>query len=227
MKINKAIKALFGAVIVSAALSSCSAASVEELLSPPRLDEEQTAIYEALRTAAGGSVSLKYPKSGQYRSAFVVENIDGEPTNEAIVFYEKPNVAEGASIRINFLDMQEEKWVSVYDFAASGSEVECCVNAKALLKEEGIDARVVSMPSFELFEAQSDEYKESVMPAAVRARVAVEAASSMGWHKYVGLDGATVTLDHFGASAPAGLLFKEYGFTAENVAATAKNVLGK
>ena len=124
MRINKALKALFGAVIVSAALSSCSAASVEELLSPPRLNEEQTAIYEALRTAAGGSVSLKYPKSGQYRSAFVVENIDGEPTNEAIVFYEKPNVAEGSYLRINFLDMQEEKWVSVYDFAASGSEVE-------------------------------------------------------------------------------------------------------
>lgn len=124
MRINKALKALFGAVIVSAALSSCSAASVEELLSPPRLNEEQTAIYEALRTAAGGSVSLKYPKSGQYRSAFVVENIDDEPTNEAIVFYEKPNVAEGSSLRINFLDMQEEKWVSVYDFAASGSEVE-------------------------------------------------------------------------------------------------------
>ncbi|MBP3410658.1 MAG: transketolase, partial [Clostridia bacterium] len=87
--------------------------------------------------------------------------------------------------------------------------------------------RVISMPSFELFEAQSAEYKESVMPAAVRARVAVEAASSMGWYKYVGLDGATVTLDHFGASAPAGLLFKEYGFTNENVAATAKKVLGK
>ena len=110
---------------------------------------------------------------------------------------------------------------------ASGSEVEQCIGAQAQLKAEGIEARVISMPSFELFEAQSDEYKESVMPAAVRARVAVEAASSMGWHKYVGLDGATVTLDHFGASAPAGLLFKEYGFTAENVAATAKKVLGK
>lgn len=134
MRINKALKALFGAVIVSAALSSCSAASVEELLSPPRLNEEQTAIYEALRTAAGGSVSLKYPKSGQYRSAFVVENIDGEPTNEAIVFYEKPNVAEGSSLRINFLDMQEEKWVSVYDFAASGSEVE-----RVMFKDLGDD----------------------------------------------------------------------------------------
>ena len=93
------------------------------------------------------------------------------------------------------------------------------------LLEQGVDARVISMPSFELYEAQSAEYKESVMPAAVRARVAVEAASSFGWHKYVGLDGATVTLDHFGASAPASLLFKEYGFTAENVAATAKKVI--
>ena len=110
---------------------------------------------------------------------------------------------------------------------ASGSEVEQCVGAQAQLKAEGIEARVISMPSFELFEAQSEEYKESVMPKAVRARVAVEAAASFGWHKYVGLDGATVTMDHFGASAPAGLLFKEYGFTAENVAATAKKVLGR
>ena len=110
---------------------------------------------------------------------------------------------------------------------ASGSEVEQCVGAQKLLKEEGIDARVISMPSFELFEAQSDEYKESVMPKAIRARVAVEAASTFGWHKYVGLDGEIIGLDHFGASAPAGLLFKEYGFTAENVAAKAKKVLGK
>ena len=110
---------------------------------------------------------------------------------------------------------------------ASGSEVEQCVGAQKLLKEEGIDARVISMPSFELFDAQPEAYRESVMPKAVRARVAVEAAASFGWHKYVGLDGATVTLDRFGASAPAGLLFKEFGFTAENVAANAKKVLGK
>ncbi len=101
---------------------------------------------------------------------------------------------------------------------ASGSEVEQCVGAKKLLKEQGIDARVVSMPSFELFDEQSDEYKESVLPASVRARVAVEAAASFGWAKYVGLDGAYVCLDQFGASAPAKLLFKHYGFTAENVA---------
>lgn len=108
---------------------------------------------------------------------------------------------------------------------ASGSEVEPCVEAQKLLKEEGIAARVISMPSFELFDAQSDEYKESVMPKAVRARVAVEAAATFGWHKYVGLDGAVIGLDHFGASAPYKFLFKEYGFTAENVAATAKKVI--
>ena len=109
---------------------------------------------------------------------------------------------------------------------ASGSEVEQCMGAQELLKAEGIKARVISMPSFELFEAQSDEYKESVMPKAVRARVAVEAAATFGWHKYVGLDGAVIGLDHFGASAPYKILFQEYGFTAENVAATAKKVIG-
>ena len=110
---------------------------------------------------------------------------------------------------------------------ASGSEVEQCVEAQAALKAEGIDARVISMPSFELFDAQCEEYKESVMPKAVRARVAVEAAATFGWHKYVGLDGAVIGLDHFGASAPYKVLFKAFGFTAENVAATAKKVLGK
>ena len=109
---------------------------------------------------------------------------------------------------------------------ASGSEVEQCMGAQELLKAEGVKARVISMPSFELFEAQSDEYKESVMPSNVRARVAVEAAATFGWHKYVGLDGAVIGLDHFGASAPYKLLFQEFGFTAENVAATAKKVIG-
>jgi len=108
---------------------------------------------------------------------------------------------------------------------ASGSEVEQCMDAQKLLAEEGIAARVISMPSFELYDEQSDEYKESVMPKAVRARVAVEAAATFGWHKYVGLDGEVIGLDHFGASAPYKFLFKEYGFTAENVAATAKKVI--
>ena len=108
---------------------------------------------------------------------------------------------------------------------ASGSEVEQCVGAQAILKAEGINARVVSMPSFELFDAQSAEYKESVLPSAVRARVAVEAAATFGWHKYVGLDGAVVGLDRFGASAPYKVLFEAFGFTSENVAEAARKLV--
>ncbi|HHU48936.1 MAG: transketolase [Caldicoprobacterales bacterium] len=110
---------------------------------------------------------------------------------------------------------------------ATGSEVQLVVEAKKILKEKGIDARVVSMPSWKIFEEQSDEYKESVLPKSVKARLGVEAASSFGWHKYVGLDGDTVSRDDFGASAPADILFKEFGFTVENVVEKALKVLGK
>ena len=101
------------------------------------------------------------------------------------------------------------------------------MGAKAILKEQGIDARVVSIPSFELFDEQSAEYKESVLPKNVRARVALEAASSFGWGKYVGFDGEIISIDHFGASAPASILFKEFGITVENVVAAAKKVVNK
>jgi transketolase len=100
---------------------------------------------------------------------------------------------------------------------ASGSEVKLIYEAYDKLKEQGVDARIVSVPSFELFEAQSKEYKESVLPRRVRARFAVEAASSFGWHKYVGIDGEVLSLDHFGASGKAEILFEKYGFTVENV----------
>ena len=94
-----------------------------------------------------------------------------------------------------------------------------------MLAKEGIDVRVVSMPCMELFEQQDEAYKESVLPNSVRARVAVEAASDFGWGKYVGLDGATVTMPGFGASAPADVLFKKFGFTAEHVADVVKSVV--
>ncbi len=108
---------------------------------------------------------------------------------------------------------------------ASGSEVELGVNAREELLKEGIDVSVVSMPSMDLFEQQSAEYKESILPSAVRARVAVEAGIDFGWAKYVGLDGAYVTMHGFGASAPAGELFKKFGFTTENVVSTVKSVI--
>ncbi|MZK52277.1 transketolase, partial [Clostridium beijerinckii] len=110
---------------------------------------------------------------------------------------------------------------------ASGSEVELIYKAADELEAKGIDARVISMPSFELFDAQDEAYKESVMPNKVRARVAVEALTSFGWHKYVGLDGDVISLDTFGASGKAEILFEKFGFTVENVVEKAINVAKK
>jgi transketolase len=110
---------------------------------------------------------------------------------------------------------------------ATGSEVSLCVAAYEQLKAEGIRARVVSMPSWEIFERQSQEYRDSVLPPSVKARVAVEQASTWGWAHYVGLDGAILGMKTFGASAPLKVLQKEFGFTKESVVAAAKEQLAK
>jgi len=103
---------------------------------------------------------------------------------------------------------------------ATGSEVSLALDAAKILVDEapGRKVRVVSMPSVALFEAQSQEYRDSVLPPAVRKRAAVEAGRPEGWHKYVGLDGLAIGLDHFGESAPAGQLAEKYGFPAPTVA---------
>ncbi len=106
----------------------------------------------------------------------------------------------------------------------TGSEVQLCVGAAEKLS--GKKVRVVSMPSWELFEEQDAAYKESVLPKAVTKRVSVEAAASFGWHKYVGTEGATVSIDRFGASAPGATVMDKFGFNVDNVVATAKKVLG-
>lgn len=110
---------------------------------------------------------------------------------------------------------------------ASGSEVQLGVEAKQALKAEGIDIRVVSMPCTDVFDAQSDEYKEKVLPKSVRARVGVEALSDFGWGKYIGLDGEMVSMHSFGASAPANLLFEKFGINTDAVVAAVKKTLGK
>jgi transketolase len=107
---------------------------------------------------------------------------------------------------------------------ASGSEVELAVKAKEALGKEGINVRVVSMPCMDLFEEQSPEYKESVLPKSVRKRVAIEALSDFGWGKYVGLDGASITMKSFGASAPYAKLFPHFGFTVEHVVEVVKEL---
>jgi transketolase len=105
---------------------------------------------------------------------------------------------------------------------ATGSEVHVAVAARELLAADGISARVVSMPSRERFERQDDAYRESVLPAGVAARVSVEAGSRLGWLEVVGATGRIVSIDHFGESADGNLLLKKFGFTAENVAAKAR-----
>ena len=108
---------------------------------------------------------------------------------------------------------------------ASGSEVSLAVEAKAELAKKDIDVRVVSMPSMDLFEEQSAEYRESVLPDAVRKRVAVEALSDFGWYRYVGLDGAVVSMKGFGASGPADELFKKFGLTTEAVVKAVEGIM--
>ncbi|PGZ95081.1 MULTISPECIES: transketolase [unclassified Bacillus (in: firmicutes)] len=108
---------------------------------------------------------------------------------------------------------------------AAGSEVQLAVGAQEKLAAEGISASVVSMPSMDLFEKQSNEYKQSVLPKEVTKRVAVEMGSSFGWHKYVGLDGEVISIDTFGASAPGNLLMEKFGFTVDHVVSAAKKVL--
>jgi len=110
---------------------------------------------------------------------------------------------------------------------ASGSEVSLIVAAEAILKKANVSAHLVSMPSWRLFEEQTEEYCESVLPAAVTARLAIEAASPFGWERWTGLQGAILGIDHFGASAPGPLLFKEFGFTAEHVARHALALVGR
>jgi transketolase len=110
---------------------------------------------------------------------------------------------------------------------ASGSEVSIAVEAFNVLQSEGIKLRIVSFPSWELFEAQSEEYKESVLPKSIKARISIEAGVSQGWEKYLGENGEAISIEQFGASAPYEIIFKEYGFTSEAVVKKAKDVIGK
>lgn len=121
--------------------------------------------------------------------------------------------------------LREPKGTPDVILMASGSEVELMYKAADILSVQGYTARLVSMPCMELFREQSEEYQQSVLPASIRARVSIEAGATQPWGAYVGLDGASIGLDHFGASAKGAVLFKEFGFTAENVANVAIEVI--
>ena len=139
-------------------------------------------------------------------------------TRQAVPTYEVPSeetVSKGAYVLKDF-------GAPEVILMASGSEVGLIMDAAQKLNEEGKGVRVVSFPSWELFEVQDDAYKESVLPKNIQARLAVEAGASLGWERYAQ---SVIGIDHYGASAPAKIIFEKFGFTVENVIAKAKELL--
>jgi transketolase len=133
-----------------------------------------------------------------------------------------PGVAKGAYI----LSESEGGQPDVI-LIGTGSEVALCMKAQEKLKGYGVKARVVSMPSWNLFDAQDESYRESVLPKAIRKRVTVEAAATQGWHRYATDEGTTIGIDHYGASAPGEEILKNFGFTTEHVTSRALRLLGR
>ena len=156
---------------------------------------------------------------------YAIESKD-EPTALVLTRQNLPQMAGSSKEALKGAYILEDSDKETPDgiIIASGSEVNLAVSAKAELKNAGIDVRVVSMPSMDVFEKQSEEYKESVLPKSVRKRVAVEALSDFGWYRYVGLDGKVICMKGFGASGPANQLFEHFGFTVENVVNTVKSL---
>ncbi len=135
------------------------------------------------------------------------------------------DVPEGSVARGAYVLSEAEGGDPEVVLIGTGSEVSVCLAAQERLAQEGVRARVVSMPSFELFAAQEEAYRKRVLPPSLRARVAVEAGATLGWERFVGDAGAIVGLDRFGASAPGDEVLRQYGFTPERVAETARGVL--
>lgn len=162
--------------------------------------------------------------------AYAVENTSGPvvlvltrqnlPILEGTVEGVRENVKKGA-----YVVSDAANGAPVAQIIATGSEVQLAVAAQKALAEEGIQVRVISMPSWNLFEQQPKEYRDSVILPEVKARLAVEMAHSMGWHKYVGDQGDILSIDRFGASAPGDRVIKEYGFTVENVVSKVKALI--
>ena len=143
------------------------------------------------------------------------------PVLDRLVLSPAENLSKGAYV---IKDCDDEPQMILM---ATGSEVSIVLDAADILNETGIKTRVVSFPSWELFEMQSEDYKEEVLPSIIKARVSVEAGVAQGWDKYVGDYGESISIDNFGASAPDKVLFDKYGFTVENIVTTCKRVLRK
>ena len=171
-----------------------------------------TAIYAAFAQKESESISGNMRWSYQRRMEQGAFNTYHAPVGFTLIDGSSKEALKGG-----YVIADSTKEIPDAIIIASGSEVSLAVEAKEILEKEGTDVRVVSMPCMDIFEQQSEEYKEAVLPKSCRKRVAVEALSDFGWGRYVGLDGAYVTMHSFGASAPADKLFKKFGITTENV----------
>jgi len=161
---------------------------------------------------------------------YAVENKNG-PVALVLTRQNLPILDRGSHVPANILEkgayvlwQPDEKKLDIL-LIATGSEVHLCCEAAKILKEKGVNTRVVSMPALNLFEKQPEEYRESVLPSQVKRRIVVEAGCSFGWHKYAGNDGVIISIDRFGASAPAEILFGKFGFTAQNIVEKALSIL--
>jgi transketolase len=149
-------------------------------------------------------------------------------TRQGLPIYDRAKVADAEKLfKGGYILSKEEGETPHIILMASGSEVQLVMEAQEILAAESIDARVVSMPCWELFLEQSQEYRDQVLSPEVKARLAVEAGVEIGWHQWVGDGGDIIGINKFGASAPAKENFKQYGLTVENVVERAKKLIAK
>jgi transketolase len=148
-------------------------------------------------------------------------------TRQAVPHLDRSNAKDPGVTRGAYILAEASGGAPDVILIGTGSEVQLCVAARTRLEKYGVKARVVSMPSWELFAAQDESYRESVLPKRIKARVAVEAGSPLGWHRWTGDEGAIVGLERFGASAPGEEVLQHLGFTPEHVASAALRVLGR
>ena len=186
----------------------------------------------ALR-AIPGLVDLRPADANETAEAwrFAMEHRDGPVffalTRQALPHLDRDKFAPAAELRRGaYILAEAEGGEPQIILIATGSEVAIAVEARERLAADSIRARVVSMPSWTLFERQPQDYQDRVLPPTIRARVSIEAAGPMGWHRWVGSEGEIIALTHYGASAPAKQIFQELGFSAENIAAKARQLLG-
>jgi transketolase len=166
------------------------------------------------------SAAWAYAVENQSNPVALVLTRQNLPILEGTVTGSRDNIKRGAYVVSDAANGAPQAQI-----IATGSEVQLAVAAQKALAEEGIQVRVISMPSWDLFEKQDKAYKDSVILPEVKARVAVEMAHPFGWERYVGDQGAIIAIDRFGASAPGDRVIKEYGFTVENVVSKVKSVL--